>query len=289
MRKIQIACLMTCHNRKDATIACLESLMNQESIDNIEIEIFLVDDGCTDGTVEVVTDRFENINILRGNGQLYWCGGMRLAFGKALTKDFDFYLWLNNDIILLTHAINVLYETSTLKGPAIIIGSLQESQTGRHSYGGVNRHSKWPPFRFDSVLPTDKPVPCDSCNGNLVLIPKAIAHSVGNLSAGFTHGIGDYDYGLRAQKQGFSCWIAPGYLGYCSRNSIRGTARDASLPFEERLKKMTTPVDFAPLKERMLYYRRHAGFLWPIECLLVLGRICFPRLWLLTHGQKPKD
>lgn len=293
MRKVQIACLMTCHNRKNATVACLESLMNQESIDNIEIEIFLVDDGCTDGTAEAVTDSFPNINILRGNGQLYWCGGMRLAFAEALKGDFDFYLWLNDDTIIFPQALRVLYDTSmaldSQDKPVIVVGSLQDSQTGEHTYGGVVRHSRWPPFRFDPVKPASRPIPCDTFNGNLVLIHREIAHSVGNLSSDFTHGIGDYDYGLRAKRKSFSCWIAPGLLGKCSRNPIRGTARDAGLPLEERLKKMTVPVGFAPLKERMLYYRRHAGFLWPIECLLILGRICFPRLWLLMRGQKPKD
>ena len=42
----KIAAILTCHNRKEKTLACLHSLFSIIST----IDVFLVDDGSTDGT-----------------------------------------------------------------------------------------------------------------------------------------------------------------------------------------------------------------------------------------------
>ena len=42
---INIAVLITCHNRIQETQACLKSLFNQKKIENINLKVFLVDDG----------------------------------------------------------------------------------------------------------------------------------------------------------------------------------------------------------------------------------------------------
>jgi glycosyltransferase involved in cell wall biosynthesis len=49
---IKIAVLITCHNRIQKTQTCLKSLFKQKKIENINLKVFLVDDGSTDGTKE---------------------------------------------------------------------------------------------------------------------------------------------------------------------------------------------------------------------------------------------
>ena len=58
MIKNRIAVVMTCYNRKDTTIACLDALMEQDIMDDIHLQVYLVDDGCTDGTGEAVRNRY---------------------------------------------------------------------------------------------------------------------------------------------------------------------------------------------------------------------------------------
>ncbi len=41
----QIAILITCFNRKPKTLACLKHIYEQENIDDINIDIFIVDGG----------------------------------------------------------------------------------------------------------------------------------------------------------------------------------------------------------------------------------------------------
>src|SRR5215213_1125781 len=100
-----LAVLITCHNRRAKTIACLDALFTQARFAG-GFRVFLVDDGSTDGTREAVEAQFSNVTILRGNGTLFWCGGMRKAFAAAAPSDPDHYLWLNDDTRLDPDALS---------------------------------------------------------------------------------------------------------------------------------------------------------------------------------------
>ena len=80
MEHTSIAVLMTCHNRKLKTLATLESLFKQILTSEIALNAYLVDDGSTDGTAEAVQQTYPQINIFSGDGNLFWNGGMRVAF-----------------------------------------------------------------------------------------------------------------------------------------------------------------------------------------------------------------
>lgn len=291
MNSTRIAVLMTCHDRKDTTIACLHKLMSQESLENVSVQVFLVDDGCTDRTGEAVRNCFPNVKVLKGDGSLFWCGGMRLAFGEALKKDFDYYLWLNDDSMLFSNAIQKLLDTTfslqrKIGKDVIVAGSMQDAQTKLLTYGGSKRLSYLRPLSFLWVKPSDDPHSCDVVNGNCVLIPRNIAKVTGNLSSDFTHGLGDYYYSLRARSNGFSCWITPGFVGTCSRNSFKGSCKDNALSIRLRANKLSKPTGFPPAKEYMLFIRRHGGILWPIYWLRTYIRMKFPLLWVLLRSKK---
>jgi len=280
----QIAVLMTCHNRRSKTLACLDALMKQTSIDGIRVQVYLVDDGCTDGTGEAVREQYPQVNVLQGNGRLYWCGGMRAAFAEAMKGDYDYYLWLNDDTHLYPHAVYILLETSRkvqeLNGrDSIIVGAVCDPDTGQPTYGGAVRLSKWRPLGLKPVEPQNEPQRCDTMNGNCVLIPRAIARTVGNLSSEFTHWIGDTDYGLRATKKGYTCWVAPGFVGTCRSNLDGIPWADPNIPLRERLKILNSPKGLPP-HEWTTFVRRHAGILWPYCWLILRLRAFFPKLWV---------
>ena len=93
--KYKIAVILTCYNRKAKTLACLDRLFHAQEVQgDVELTVFLTDDGCTDGTADAVRTSFpeKDIHILQGNGQLYWAGGMRLAWKAAmeLSGEWDF-------------------------------------------------------------------------------------------------------------------------------------------------------------------------------------------------------
>lgn len=286
MNATNLAVLMACHNRKDKTLRCLDKLVSQEQVNDVNLQFYLVDAGSTDGTGDVVQERFPNVILLRRDASLYWCGGMRVAFEEAMNEDFDFYLWLNDDTMLTSRAVRTLldtaHQTRAWDGRAgIVVGSTLDPETGVCTYGGVVRRSRWRPMALRLCEPSDKPKRCDTMNGNCVLISREVALSVGNLSPEFTHAIGDRDYGLRARAKGFSLWIAPGYVGQCPRNPPTPWSNPA-VPLRDRLKVLRSSKGLPP-HEYMVYTKRHAGgYWWPVYYWLTLYlKVLAPSFWKL--------
>jgi len=257
-----IAILLTCHNRRDITLSCLERLYQQ----SIQFDVFLVDDGSSDGTSEAIARHYPEVKVLLGDGNLFWVGGMHLAFKEAMKHDYFYYLWLNDDTILEPGALKTLLDTYSLlanrgEADSIVVGSVKDPVTGEYSYGGRVRSQKKFSHTFEAVKPTSEPRQCDTMQGNIVLIPCPVAVKVRNVEAAFTHQRGDLDYGLRAKKLGCSIFTAPGYLGTCPQNSASGSWVDMSLSPYQRLKKAFEVKAF-PLKEWTIFTKRHSGNLW---------------------------
>jgi glycosyltransferase involved in cell wall biosynthesis len=103
---------MTCHNRKLKTLLTLESLFKQTLTSEIALSVYLVDDGSTDGTSEGVQQKYPQVKLFSGDGNLFWNGGMRIAFSEAMKDEPDYYLWLNDDTVLAPEALNTLLATS---------------------------------------------------------------------------------------------------------------------------------------------------------------------------------
>jgi GT2 family glycosyltransferase len=260
----RIAALMTCHNRREQSIRCLERLHSQ--VLGADLEVFLVDDGSTDGTAAAVRERFPSIHLLHGDGTLYWTGGMRMAMQAAIPGKFDFYLWLNDDTRLYPDAIERLLKTNdTLvsrgEAPVIVVGSICDPESGALTYGGSVHASRWQPLRFRRIPASMEPVRCDVFNGNCVLFSRDAVERVGNLDPSLHHAAGDYEYGLRASKCGVTSWIAPGIYGECRRNPIRGTWEDHTVPLLKRYK-MLLGVKGHPPIPRLNYYYHHGGKFW---------------------------
>lgn len=257
----KIAVLLTCFNRREQSLACLEQVYSSQGV---SADVILVDDGSTDGTAETVQEKYPQVQLLKGDGQLFWNRGMHKAFAAALDKGYDYYLWLNDDTELYPDTLERLQrESESLEDKAILVGSACDPQTKQLTYGGVVRASKTAPLRFKLVEPGETRKPCDTINGNCVLIPEYVAQRLGNLDPYYQHGMGDFDYGLRAQKHGLACFIVPGFIGECAKNPVENSWLDKQLSFRERWKKATS-LKGLPIRDWKYFARNYAGLLWPI-------------------------
>lgn len=284
MTNTSLAVLLTCFNRKQKTLDCLEAIFKQSLPSDVALHIYLVDDGSTDGTSEAIWQVYPQVNIIQGNGNLFWNGGMRLAFAEALKHNHDYFLWLNDDTHLYSNAISTLLNTaaellSQGKTKFIVTGTTQDTESGVANYGGVRQIHRWHPFHFQIVEPSPTLQSCDTMNGNCVLIPKAVAERVGNLDAAFSHYAGDYDYGFRARKRGCTIWVAPEYVGRCTSNPSH-QRYSANMEMSERWKRVGQPKGLAlsdttlhPFKEWTVFSMRHGGLFWFIYWLLPYRRL----------------
>jgi GT2 family glycosyltransferase len=290
-RTRRVAALLTCFNRRDTTLMCLRALYGQTMLEDVELFTYLVDDGSSDGTGPAVRREFPQVMVLQGDGQRFWCGGMRLAWGEAFKGDYDHYLWLNDDTLLYPDALHrVLATAELLRGrlgtDVIVTGATRDPKSGESTYGGVAKRAGLF-ITFALVEPGSEPARCDTTHGNCVLVPRAVAHRVGNLSSSFAHQLGDFDYGLRAAALGISCWVAPGFVGTCSLHAIAGSHLDATLPLRDRLRLMRKPSGPPPIAEWMIFMKRHSGWRWPLYWGRTLVRGALPQFWAWLRSRDP--
>jgi len=271
---ISIAVIMTVHNRKELTLSCLSHLFESGFSFNCFFDVYLTDDGCTDGTPEAVKVQFPKVNILKGDGNLYWNRGMHLAWNEAVKKNYDYYLWLNDDIILFDYAISRLIECSKLyNDKSIIVGSACSTTDSNIITWGGNFQ------KTGLIRDLTKPVPCDLINGNIVLIPKFVYDKVGLNDPYFHHSLGDFDYGLRAKKHNIQSIVAPGIYGQCDIHATIPTWRNPSVSLKKRWYSILKPNEINPF-ELFFFRKRHYGLI--PACLTFVSNflhVLFPKLW----------
>ncbi len=273
---LRLAVLMTCYNRKQTTLKCLQTLAANTGLEEIELSVVLVDDGSTDGTAEAVKAQFPWVQVDVGSSNLFWCRGMHKACEIALQGGYDYYVWLNDDTLLYPDAVSRLLACEQKlrldhSAPVIVVGSSVDEKTGMLTYGGEMRVGRRN-IRFRKVEMAEFPKRCDSMNGNIVLISAQAMGVVGNLDPAFEHAMGDTDYALRANRLGVSVWTAPGIFGECSHNSVPGTFIDSNLPLRQRWKAMMGRKGL-PWRSWLVMTRRHCGWLWPVYFLRPYVRV----------------
>ncbi len=247
---MRIAALITCYNRKTKTLKCLKSLFEILP----RVEVYLTDDGCTDGTVEAVRTSFPQVNVIKGDGTLFWNGGMLSAWKEALKRNFDEYLWLNDDVELYSDFYKEM-KTCCKNDNCIVSGLIEDLESKQVIYGG---------YDANKLLIQANGIPQDIhwMNGNVVLVPKSVVDKIGILDSNYIHDLGDVDYGMRARENGIEVLstrkaIAAGY-----RNDICRVRKWGTTLFQ-RFKSLNSPLG-SPLDKNFYFRRRHFGFLHAI-------------------------
>lgn len=269
-----IAVLITVFNRKDKTIRCLSNLYKQNNAGRFFLSVFVVDDGSTDGTSEEIAKLYPEVHLIKGDGNLFWNRGMHKAWEAAvLDKDYDYYLWLNDDTNIVDDCVERLLDLSSAnKNSAIIIGSTCAiGNPNQITYGG------WK----DGKLLTDltKPNKCETMNGNIVLIPKFVYGVLGMNDPTFRHCLGDTDYALRAKEHGIDCLTGIGIFGECDAHESPTIWMDSSQPFAKRWKYFFSPLGNNPF-EFFYFRKKHFGLI--AACATFVSNwlhFFFPRLW----------
>ncbi len=235
----------------------------------------MVDDASTDGTSEIIKERFPNVIIVQGTGYLYWNRGMHLAWKTASEHaDYDFFIWLNDDTFIFHNALIEMMDCSKVAGQnAIICGSTLSQKNNQHTYGGKTLDGKM-------IIPNGTLQKCEIIQGNFVLISKSIYAEVGNIDEVFPHAIGDHDYGLRAIKKGFNLFIAQNYIGYCEEHEKLPKWCLSEVPFTKRIKSLYSPLGNAHPKYYFIYEKRHFGLLIAVKHFASIHlRLLIPQLW----------
>lgn len=204
------------HNNIRLTLKCLASLQSQSYP---TYEIIIVNDGSTDGTYEAIQERFSEVTVLKGDGNLWWAGGTNMGIEYVLEKatNEDFVLTLNNDLEVNADYLGVLVETYQLHKPCLVGSvSVYHHNPDRIDYAGT----KWNPYTaksrpsvpetsYAALLKNHQVITTDTLPGRGTLIPVSLFKEIGLFNAEqFPQYLADYDFSRRALYHGYKLLIA---------------------------------------------------------------------------------
>src|ERR1035438_10494703 len=159
---IRIVAIIPTFNRKNHLKDILNDLYNQE-LNNYTMEIIVIVDGSTDGTLEMLKTEYPDVNIIQGNGNWWYTKSMNEGFKFGLKLKADFFLTLNDDITINSEYIKILLNDYGLLESKSILGSISFTNTLPYkvTFPGVKKIINWrlkeiPYIKKFSVVNPDK-------------------------------------------------------------------------------------------------------------------------------------
>lgn len=251
---MKLAVILTCFNRKEKTINCVKKLIPQLERGSEEYRFYICDDQSTDGTFESLKELLPGHEVFQSTGNFYWSKGMYHAMKKAVEDKNDYYLMVNDDVDFFENALDIMFHSYKEAGKSCgIVGSTASREDGSITYGGRRNQDSVNP-----LIPQEELQECFYTNWNCFLIDKHVMEIVGCIDAKYQHGFGDYDYSQRMNKKGISVYVANGVIGYCEKNSIKGTYRDTLLTRKQRFQKLFSPKG-VPVYSYFRYHIKNEG------------------------------
>ncbi len=257
---IDIAVIFTCYNRREKTINCLINLEKQTIDSDITLSYYICDDNSSDGTVAAIYDIVPDATVKVSSGDLFWSRGMHSAMLLATEKEHDFYLMINDDLVMFDDCIKTMLDSYYMANCVCgIVGSTLGINEGVLTYGGqrYRRKNKVGPTYY--VEPSVQLEVCDIANWNCFLIPQEVINKVGLIDNYYEHGLGDYDYCFMMRKNGIPIFVASKYVGRTDRNTIKNTYRDKSLKKLDRIRRVFS-IKERPIRSEFHFYIKNFGF-----------------------------
>ena len=219
-------------NRKKLTLQCLRSI-ERLNTDGLEIFTIIVDDGSSDGTSEAIAKDFPDVEVVLGDGNLWFTEGTNVGVRTALKRSPDYVLMINDDQVFDENAVRFMVETAE-DNKRSIVGSLLLLWDEPHklfqvspewdTWSGGWRH--W--YKQTVWTIPDKPWKVEIIVGNCVLIPIEAINEEGLMDSKRYPNFGDAEYTPRLRKKGWDLLIDPRARVFCQPNDVPASVQKMS-------------------------------------------------------------
>jgi GT2 family glycosyltransferase len=263
----RLSILIPVHNGIEYTKHCIENLKGVIYNDNKTLETYIVviDDGSTDGTAEWLQKmNYANIYVVKGNGSLWWSGGINSGARFSISQLAANYLLLwNNDILPDKNYFLELKKLILTNDNATIIGSKiysDKEMTSIWSFGGFF-NTRTGKFYMEGYKKKDEgqyeiPLSVDWLPGMGTVIPKSVIEDLGYWDdINFPQYHGDSDFTFRAKKYGYKLYVYPQLKIW---NDVANTGIKHNLKFRNLIHQLSDIKSNLNLKKNFLFYKRYS-------------------------------
>jgi len=266
MSEIELSIVIVNWNTRDLLLGCLASVYH--TIKEISFEVFIVDNGSTDGSVEAVKRDYPQAIIIQNEKNL----GFAAANNQALRRISGKYaLLLNTDAILTEGAVEKIFRFMESHPQAgMCCGQLLNADGTKQ-----NSIANFPsiitllcnetllrilcPSRFPSKRREYRsPIQVESCIGACLMVRKSAMDEVGLLDERYFFFMEETDWALTMQRAGWRSWFVPDAHIYHLQGQSAGDNIEARKLF---------------FRSRYLYFKKWCGKRYHLYVVVVLARI----------------
>lgn len=231
-----ITCIVVNWNRRDLLRACLQSLAVEQP-GGPSFEIIVVDNGSSDGSLEMLAREFSSVQVIRNSNNRGFCAANNQGIAAARG---EFIALLNNDAEAGPHFLEALMRLFTgrpdvgMAAAKVVVfedpGLIDKAghliyPDGQNRGRGTGEHDTGQFDRIEEVLWPD---------GCAAMYRKAMLDQIGGFDEDlFAYG-DDAELGLRARIAGWSCLYTPHAVARHHRGSTLGIASVGRLKLIER-------------------------------------------------------
>jgi len=229
---VKIALIVLNYKQAQLTIDTIQSLL-QINHKGFDFQIFLINNNPPDESLAIFEDKYgknNKITILSSGANLGYAGGNNFGIKHALKLNFDYYLIINNDVIVDKNFLFNLYNTARLNktpsivGPKIYFASGYEYHKDRYKKSEIGKviWSAGGTMDWKNVYGSNQGVDevdrgqhdkqitnLDFITGCCFLVPKEIFLSVGPFDEKYFMYLEDVDFCQRVKKKGYQLIYEP--------------------------------------------------------------------------------
>ncbi len=203
------------YNTRDLVVRCLERLYEQAF--SWGWQVIVVDNGSTDDTIAVLSEKFPSATLIRSEKNLGFAGGMNLGLRVAIGRVI---VLMNSDVLASAETLKAAAEALLSREQAGALSPLLRMPDGRpQPFAFGKDQSPWyllarglkallglgPMHRWD----VRQPIEVDWISGACMLVRQEVVEQIGLLDKRFFLYFEDNDWCLRMRKAGWRVFYDP--------------------------------------------------------------------------------